>query len=265
MEKVTVPEIIEMKKRKAKIACLTSYDYLMTRLLNDANIDLILVGDSVGMVVSGYDSTIPVTIDEVIYHTKAVARGNSRTLLVADLPFLSYQVSTEKTIENAGRCLKEGHAEAVKLEGGSWVVEMVAQLVKIGIPVMGHLGLTPQSINQFGGYQVRAKDKDEAERLINDAKMLEDAGAFSIVLEKVPAKLAKKVTDSIHIPTIGIGAGPDCDGQILVSHDMLGIFEDFQPKFVRRYAELAQSMRDAFSSYVKDVKNNNFPSKKESY
>ena len=265
MDKVTVPEIIKMKQKGEKIACLTSYDHIMTRFLNDSGIDLILVGDSVGMVISGYDTTIPVTIDEIIYHTRAVARGNTRALLVADLPFLSYQVSLDKTIENAGRCLKEGHAEAVKLEGGSWMAETISKLVQIGIPVMGHLGLTPQSINAFGGYQVRAKEKNEAERLISDAKILEESGVFAIVLEKVPADLSQKVSESLQIPTIGIGAGINCDGQILVSHDMLGIFEDFNPKFVRRYAELANVMRDSFKNYVSDVKDRSFPSENESY
>lgn len=265
MNKVTVPEIIAMKRRGEKIACLTSYDHLMTKLLNEAGIDLILVGDSVGMVVSGYETTIPVTIEEIIYHTRAVARSNTRALVVADLPFLSYQVSLDRTVENAGRCLKEGLAEAVKLEGGSWMAETVARLVKIGIPVMGHLGLTPQSVHAFGGYQVRAREKEEAERLLNDARVLEEAGIFALVLEKVPAQVAKEVTGQLSVPTIGIGAGPHCDGQILVTHDMLGIFEDFHPKFVRRYGELAQSMRQAFKQYVQDVKEIRFPSSNESY
>lgn len=264
-DKITVPEIIAMKKRGDKIACLTAYDHIMARLLNDAEIDLILVGDSVGMVISGYESTIPVTIDEIIYHTRAAARGNSRALLVADMPFMSYQVSIDETIKNAGRCLKEGHAEAVKLEGGSWMVETITRLVNIGIPVMGHLGLTPQSIHSFGGYQVRAKQKNEADKLLQDAKKLEKAGVFAIVLEKVPAQLAGKVSEILAVPIIGIGAGSDCDGQILVSQDMLGIFEEFQPKFIRRYAQLAATMRESFISYVKDVKENRFPSDAESY
>lgn len=264
-DKITVPEIIAMKKRGEKIACLTAYDHIMARLLNDAEIDLILVGDSVGMVISGYESTIPVTIDEIIYHTRAAARGNSRALLVADMPFMSYQVSIDETIKNAGRFLKEGHAEAVKLEGGSWMVETITRLVNIGIPVMGHLGLTPQSVHSFGGYQVRAKGKKEADKLLQDAKELEKAGVFAIVLEKVPAQLAGKVSEILAVPTIGIGAGSDCDGQILVSQDMLGIFEEFQPKFIRRYAQLAANMRNSFIRYVKDVKENKFPSDKESY
>ncbi len=265
MGKITVPEIVSMKKRGEKIACLTAYDHLMARLLDQAGIDLILVGDSVGMVIAGYETTIPVTLDEIIYHTRAVARGVSRALIVADMPFLSYQVSLEKTIENAGRCLKEGNAEAVKLEGGHWIADAIAHLVQIGIPVMGHLGLTPQSIHAFGGYGVRGKEEAEAKRLIKDAKILEEAGVFAIVLEKVPADLAQKVTESIHIPTIGIGAGQYCDGQILVSHDMLGIFEEFKPKFVRRYAELGLAMRNAFINYVKDVKARDFPNENESY
>lgn len=263
--KITVPDIIAMKKRGEKIACLTSYDFIMARLLNEAKIDLILVGDSVGMVISGYESTIPVTIDEIVYHTRAAARGNTRALLVADMPFMSYQVSIDETVKNAGRCLKEGHAEAVKLEGGSWIVETVSRLVNIGIPVMGHLGLTPQSIHTFGGYHVRAKQKEEADELLHDAKALENAGVFAIVLEKVPALLARKVSEILKIPTIGIGAGSDCDGQILVSQDLLGIFEEFHPKFIRRYAELAKTMRNAFSQYVKDVKDKKFPSIDESY
>ncbi len=265
MNKMTVPEIVAMKKNGEKIACLTAYDHLMARLLNDAGIDLILVGDSVGNVVAGHENTIPVTMDEIIYHTRAVARGNSRALLVTDMPFLSYQVSITQAIENAGRCLKEGNAEAVKIEGGSWMADTVIHLVKIGIPVMGHLGLTPQSIHAFGGYQVRAKEKVEAEQLLQDAKALEEAGIFALVLEKVPAQLAKQVTEILTIPTISIGAGSYCDGQILVAHDMLGLFEDFQPKFVRRYAELAQTMREAFGHYVKDVKAQNYPSAEESY
>ena len=264
-EKVTVPEIIEMKRRGEKIACLTAYDHLMARLLDQAGIDLILVGDSVGMVVSGYETTIPVTLEEIIYHTRAVVRGVSRAFVVADLPFLSYQEGVEQAIRSAGRCLKEGGAEAVKLEGGRWAAPTIRRLVEIGIPVMGHLGLTPQSIHSFGGYGVRGRKEDEARRLKEDAKILEEAGVFSIVLEKVPAKLAADITAELSVPTIGIGAGPDCDGQILVSHDMLGLFEEFKPKFVRRYAEIGAAMREAFTSYVKDVKNRTFPSEKESY
>ncbi|HEC31623.1 MAG TPA: 3-methyl-2-oxobutanoate hydroxymethyltransferase [Deltaproteobacteria bacterium] len=263
--KVTVPEIMAMKKRGEKIACLTAYDYLMATLLDRAGVDLILVGDSVGMVVAGYKTTIPVTMDAIIYHTQAVARGIRRALLVTDMPFLSFQVSIEKTVENAGRCLKEGGAEAVKLEGGAPMAETIRRLVDLGIPVMGHLGLTPQSINKFGGYRLRAKDKDEAKRLLTDAKILQEAGVFSIVLEKVPAALAKKVTENVQVPTIGIGAGPDCDGQILVTHDMLGLFEEFKPKFVRRYVELGKAMRSAFEQYVADVKESKFPSLQESY
>jgi 3-methyl-2-oxobutanoate hydroxymethyltransferase len=263
--KVTVPDLISMKKRGEKIACLTAYDFLMARLLDECGIDLILVGDSVGMVIAGYETTLPVTLEDILYHTRAAARGISRALLVADLPFLSYQCSIAQAVENAGRCLKEGGAEAVKLEGGRSVAETVARLVEVGIPVMGHLGLTPQSIHSFGGYKVRGKERTEAERLLEDAQILQEAGIFALVLEKVPAELARKITESLDIPTIGIGAGPYCDGQILVTHDMLGIFEEFKPKFVRRYAELAQTMRDAFRRYVADVKSVRFPSEDESY
>jgi len=265
MEKVTVPFLLEMKKKGEKIACLTAYDHLMARFLDQTGIDLILVGDSVGMVVAGHDTTIPVTLEEIIYHTRAVSRGVSRALVVADLPFLSYQESVEQAVHSAGRCLKEGHAEAVKLEGGRWAAKSISRLVQIGIPVMGHLGLTPQSIHAFGGYGVRAKEQAEAERIKEDARILEEAGIFALVLEKVPAALAREITEMLTIPTIGIGAGPYCDGQILVSHDMLGIFEEFRPKFVRRYAELAREMKNAFSAYVKDVKDGTFPSEKESY
>lgn len=265
MEKVTVPYVLEMKRKGEKIACLTAYDHLMARFLDQAGIDIVLVGDSVGMVVSGYETTIPVTLEEILYHTRAVRRGITRALLVADLPFLSYQASVEQAVRSAGRCLKEGQAEAVKLEGGRWTAEIVSRLVKIGIPVMGHLGLTPQSIHAFGGYGVRAKEQDEAQRIQEDAKILEEAGVFALVLEKVPAALAGKITESLDIPTIGIGAGPHCDGQILVSHDMLGIFEEFRPKFVRRYAEMGREMREAFTAYVRDVRSGRFPSEKESY
>ncbi len=264
-KKVTVPEIVAMKARGEKIAALTAYDALMARILDQAGIDLILVGDSVGMVVSGFDSTLPVTLEHIIYHTQAVARTATHPLLVADMPFLSFQVSTEKTIENAGRLLKEGGAEAVKIEGGEVVLEAVSKLVEFGIPVMGHLGLTPQSYHKFGGYKVQAREAAAAKKLLKEAELLQQAGVFSLVLEKVPAPLAREVSQSLRIPTIGIGAGSGCDGQILVSHDMLGLFENFHPKFVRRYAELAVQMRTAFEQYISDVKKGTFPSEEESY
>lgn len=264
-KKITVPEIMTLKTKGEKIACLTAYDAIMAKILDQAGIDLILVGDSVGMVVSGFESTLPVTLEQIIYHTQAVARTVSRPLLVADMPFLSFQVSTEKTIENAGRLLKEGGAEAVKIEGGGAVLEPISKLVEFGIPVMGHLGLTPQSYHKFGGYKVQAREEAAAKKLLSDAKMLQDAGVFSIVLEKVPAPLATEVSRALRIPTIGIGAGSGCDGQILVSHDMLGLFEEFHPKFVRRYAELAAEMKLAFQKYISDVKSGQFPSEEESY
>lgn len=265
LKKVTAPSLTKMKEKGEKISVLTAYDYLMANMLDEAGIDVILVGDSLGMVVLGYDSTIPVTMEMMLHHVAAVKRGVNRALLVADMPFLSYQKGVNNAIENAGRFLQESGAEAVKLEGGEIVAETVENLVKFGIPVMGHIGLTPQSINQFGSYNVIGKQKMVAKKLIGDAKILEDSGAFSIVLEKVPSVLAKEISESIKIPTIGIGAGKHCDGQVLVSHDMLGIYDKFNPKFVRRYAELATEMRNAFASYIKDVKNNKFPAENESY
>jgi len=265
LKKVTAPSLTKMKEKGEKISALTAYDYLMANMLDEAGIDVILVGDSLGMVVLGFDSTIPVTMEMMLHHVSAVKRGVKRALLVADMPFLSYQKGVDIAIENAGRFLQESCAEAVKLEGGKIVVEIVEKIVKFGIPVMGHIGLTPQSINQFGSYNVVGKQKVVAKKLISDSKMLEDAGAFSIVLEKVPSQLAKEISESIKIPTIGIGAGKHCDGQVLVSHDMLGIYDKFNPIFVRRYAELAKEMRAAFTSYIKDVKNNKFPAENESY
>jgi len=265
IKKITAPEIIRMKEQKEKIAALTAYDYLMAKILDQAGIDVVLVGDSVGMVVSGHSSTLPVTLDQIIYHTQAVSRGVKRALLVADMPFLSFQVSEAKAIENAGRLMKEGNAEAVKIEGGEPVADVISKLVDFGIPVMGHLGLTPQSYHKFGGYKVQAREEAAAKKLLSDAKILQEAGIFSLVLEKVPASLALQVSDALRIPTIGIGAGSGCDGQILVSHDMLGLFEDFHPKFVRRYAEMAKEMKTAFSYYIRDVKSGTFPSDEESY
>ncbi len=264
-KKITVPIIIKMKTQGEKIAALTAYDYLMALFLDDAGIDLILVGDSGAMVFSGYDSTIPITVDEMIYHSKAASRGVKRALLVADMPFLSFQVSTEEALRNAGRFIKEGGAEAVKMEGGEAIAETVNRVVNAGIPVMGHLGLTPQSINRFGGFKVQARTEEEVNKLITDAIALEQAGAFSIVLEKIPLTAAEKVTEAVKIPTIGIGAGPHCDGQILVTHDILGLFEKFRPKFVRVYAELGREIREACARYAEDVKVRNFPNLEESY
>jgi 3-methyl-2-oxobutanoate hydroxymethyltransferase len=265
MKKITTKVIVEMKKSREKIAALTAYDYIIASMLDKTGIDIILVGDSLGNVFQGMETTLPVTVDEMIYHAKIVKRAVKRALVVVDMPFLSYQISVEDAIRNCGRVLKETGADAVKIEGGKPMAETVRRLVDIGIPVMGHLGLTPQSIHKFGGYDVRGKAKEEADNILRDAKELEKAGVFAIVLEKIPAALAKKVTQSISIPTIGIGAGANCDGQILVCYDMLGMFEDFQPKFVRKYANLAKIIRTSFDNYTKDVKAERFPNKEESF
>ena len=263
--RVTVPAVVDMKRRGEKITSLTAYDWLLARLLDAAGIDIVLVGDSGAMVFAGYETTLPITVDEMLYHTRAVSRGVERALVVADMPFLSYQSGREEAIKNAGRFLKEAGAHGVKIEGGKPVTETIRFLVDAGIPVMGHLGLTPQWTLRFGGYPLRGRNPDEAEELKRDAKALEQAGVFAMVLEKIPMELAGEITDSIAVPTIGIGAGPRCDGQILVSPDMLGLFESFKPKFVRHYADLAQEIRKAVDSYVRDIRNGDFPSKEESY
>lgn len=265
VKKITVPEIVNMKKQGEKITALTAYDVLMAQILDNSGIDIILVGDSAGMVMAGYENTLAVTMEEMLFYCKSVRRGVKRALLIADMPFLSYQTSIEEAIKNAGRFLQEAGMEAVKIEGGKAVKDIVKKLVGFGVPVMGHIGLTPQSIHQFGGYGLRGKDDQIAKQLLEDAFILQEAGAFSIVLEKIPSALAKEITNNLDIPTIGIGAGKDCDGQILVSHDMLGLYEKFKPKFVRHYAELGKSMREAFNSYINDVKNTKFPSEDESY
>jgi len=264
-KKITVPAIIEMKKRGEKIAMLTAYDFLFGKILDEAGLDILLVGDSGAMVFAGQDTTLPITLEEMIYHTRAVRRGVKRALLVADMPFLSYQVSPEEAVRNAGRLLKEAGAEAVKLEGGAAMVETVRRLVTAGIPVMGHLGLTPQSVNALGGYALQAVNETAAKKLLHEALLLQDAGVFAIVLEKIPAALAREATPTLTIPTIGIGAGPDCDGQVLVTHDMLGLFEKFKLKFVRRYAELGRSIREAGEQYTREVKANQFPNQEESF
>jgi len=265
ISKMTVPEIIAMKKRGEKIAALTAYDCLLASLLDDAGVDVVLVGDSGAMVFAGHETTLPITLDEMIYHTRAVRRGVRRALVVTDMPFLSYQISVEEALRNAGRCLKEGGAEAVKLEGGEVIVETVRRLAATGIPVMGHLGLTPQSVHALGGYGLQAKDNAAATRLVKDAKLLEEAGVFALVLEKIPALLGKRVSDALSIPTIGIGAGPHCDGQVLVTHDMLGLYEKMRLKFVRRYAHLGVDIRAAVEHFSRDVRSGAFPSAEESY
>jgi 3-methyl-2-oxobutanoate hydroxymethyltransferase len=264
-KKITTKTLVTMKQNGEKISALTAYDFLMARYLDEAGIDVILVGDSLGNVVQGNSTTLTVTLDEMIYHAKIVKKAVKTALLVVDLPFMAYHVDLKEAVRNCGRVMKETGADAVKLEGGERIAEVVKHLVKIGIPVMGHLGLTPQSINIFGTYVTRGTDPKEAAQIQKDAKILEQAGCFGIVLEKIPATLAKKVTGSIKIPTIGIGAGINCDGQILVTYDMLGMTEMFRPRFVRRYLDIAELTKGAFKKYIKDVKDEKFPSKGESY
>lgn len=265
MKKVTTSTLLEMKKNGEKIAVLTAYDALFARLEDQAGVDVILVGDSAAMVVAGGKNTLSATMEQMLYHVKAVSRGVQRALLVADMPFLSFQVTPEQAVANAGRFLAEAGAEAVKVEGGGPILNAVKRLVDIGIPVMGHLGLTPQSIHRFGGWNVRAREKAEAKRLHEDALALQEAGAFSVVLEKIPADLAAEVTKSLQIPTIGIGSGPYCDGQVLVNYDMLGLYDQLYLKFVRKYRNLAKEVREATQEYVADVKKGSFPSKEESF
>jgi 3-methyl-2-oxobutanoate hydroxymethyltransferase len=262
---MTAPRLVEMKRKGEPIAALTAYDYPTARLADEAGADVILVGDSLGTVVLGYENTLPVTVEDVLHHTKAVVRARPQALVVADMPFLSYQVSLAQAVGNAGRFIQEGGADAVKLEGGERVVAAVRRLVEIGIPVMGHLGLTPQSVLAYGGYKVQARGEADQERLMREARLLEEAGCFALVLEGIPARLGTSVSRALAIPTIGIGAGPLCDGQVLVSHDLLGFFLGRTPKFVRRYADVAEVVRDAFSRYVEDVKRRRFPSEEESY
>jgi len=264
-KKVTVTVLKDMKTAGEKISMLTCYDYLMASILDESGIDIILVGDSVGNVIIGYENTLPVTMDEMIHHCKAVTRGAKRALVIGDMPFMSYQVNPEEAVRNAGRFLKEANANAVKLEGGEEVLDCVKKIVGAGIPVMAHLGLTPQSIHSFGGYGLRGSSEKESQKIIRDAKLLEEAGAFAILLEKVPAKLGRAITENVSVPTIGIGAGPGCDGQVLVTHDMLGLFEKFTPKFSKKYAELAGEMRKAFKDYIGEVKEGKFPAEEHSY
>ncbi len=263
--KVTVPEIKNMKQKGEKITALTAYDYSFARILDQAGVDILLVGDSLGSVIQGQESTLPVTLEEMIYHTKAVVRGRNRALVVADMPFLSFQVSLEEAKRNAGRFLQEARAEAVKIEGGVSVHRTIEEIVQMGIPVMGHVGLTPQSIHRFGGYKVQGKERKQREIILQDALAVEESGAFSIVLEGIPMDLAKEITQRLSIPTIGIGAGVNCDGQILVVHDMLGLFDKFTPKFVKRYADLKGIMADAVKSFISDVRKEKFPDEIHSF
>ncbi|MDA3792124.1 MAG: 3-methyl-2-oxobutanoate hydroxymethyltransferase [Elusimicrobia bacterium] len=265
MNKITTTKLKEMKKSGRKITALTCYNFSIARIMKTADIDVVLVGDSLGMVELGYENTIPVTIDEMVHHTRAVKRARPEGLLVTDMPFLSYNVTKQKTLQAAGRLIKEAGAEAVKLEGGKPVADTIKLLVENNIPVMGHLGLTPQAVHKMGGYKVQGKEKSVAAKIVTDAKILEGAGVFAIVLEGIPSVLAREITKKVEVPTIGIGAGPDCDGQILVVNDMLGMNMGFQPKFVKRYAGLEEVILKAFKDYSKDIREGDFPSKIESY
>ena len=262
---VTTLRLAEMKSRGEKIAMLTAYDYSMARILDRAGIDVILVGDSAANVMAGYETTVPMTLDNMIYHAQSVTRAVERALVVVDMPFGTYQGNSKEALCSAVRIMKETEADAVKIEGGEEILESVNRILSAGIPVMGHLGLTPQSIHKFGTYNVRAKEEAEAEKLVRDAHLLSEAGCFGIVLEKIPAALAARVTGEIPTPTIGIGAGGACDGQVLVIHDMLGINKGFSPRFLRRYADLHELMTGAVQQYIKDVKECDFPSEKEQY
>ncbi len=268
-QKVTVPEIIKAKAAGRRIVALTAYDYPFARIADDAGVDFLLVGDSLGMVVQGQETTLPVTMDEMVYHTRMVARGRRRALLVADLPFLSYQISPTDAVANAGRLIKEGGAEAVKLEGGCAVADTIRRISSVDIPVMGHIGLTPQSVHRMGGHKVQGRRRGKApgqrERLIEDALAVEDAGAFAVVLEGIPLDLAAELTDRLSIPTIGIGAGVHCDGQILVLHDVLGLSDRVSPKFAKRYANLWDAARTAIAAYAEDVRTEAFPTTAHSF
>ena len=263
--RVTIKILEQMKNKGEKISMLTAYDYSFAKIIDGAGIDIILVGDSASNVMAGHETTLPITLDQMIYHASSVIRAVKRALVVVDLPFGTYQSDSKEALKSAIRIMKESGAHAVKLEGGHLAKESIERIIQAGIPVMGHLGLTPQSIYKFGTYTVRAKDDDEAETLISDSKMLENIGCFSIVLEKIPNALAKKVASNLKLPIIGIGAGSDVDGQVLVSHDMLGMNKDFSPRFLRRYLDLYSEMTTAFESYITDVKSKDFPSEKEQY
>lgn len=255
----------DSKKNGEKLTMLTAYDYTTAKLLDESGVDSILVGDSLGMVVLGYDDTLSVTMEDMIHHSAAVARGAKNALVITDMPFMSYQTSVYDAVVNAGRLVKEGKAQAVKLEGGIEFCEHIKAIVKASIPVCAHIGLTPQSINAFGGFKVQGKGKEEAQRLLDEARAVEEAGAFAVVLECVPAKLAKKISESISIPTIGIGAGAGCDGQVLVYQDMLAMYSDFKPKFVKQYAQIGSVMKDAFKQYIDEVKSGAFPSEEHTF
>jgi len=264
-EKLTVPGVRARKGQGPKIAMLTAYDATMARLLDEGGADILLIGDSLGMVVQGLPNTLPVTVEEICYHGRAVARATQRAQVVADLPFMSFQVSAEQALHSAGRLLKEGNAEAVKLEGGETIAEQVRRIVQAGIPVMGHVGLTPQSVHAMGGFRVQGKSEDSAARVLSDAKALEQAGVYCIVLEGLPADLGRRITETVDVPTIGIGAGPHCDGQVLVCYDFLGMYRDIKPKFVKRFAELGDAIVDATRRYVTEVRSGEFPAAAHSF
>ena len=262
--KITIPDILKMKQDRQRITMMTAYDFPFARLVDGGGVDAIFVGDSLGVGFSGHDNTLPVTMDEMIYHTRAVARAKPRALLIADMPYMSYHVSIENALHNCGRMIKEGGAQAIKIEGGLGMAAVIQAVTSIDIPVMGHVGLTPQSIHRMGGYKVQGR-KDQADRIMDDALAVQNAGAFSIVLEGIPSNLAARITAELSIPTIGIGAGPDCDGQVLVIHDILGLCEKYTPKFVKRYVDLAPVITDAVSSYVEEVRSGSFPTKEHSF
>ena len=264
-DKITVPHIVKMKQRGEKITCLTAYDYSFARILDEAGVEMLLVGDSLGCVVQGGANTLAVTMDEMIYHTRLVVRGRKRALVIGDMPFMSYQVGKDEALRNAGRFFKEAGAEAIKLEGGVAVQESIRAIVDAGMPVMGHVGLTPQSVHQFGGYKIQGREKERREAVLRDAVAVEEAGAFAVVLEGIPQDLAGEISQRLAIPTIGIGAGLQCDGQVLVIHDMLGLFDDFVPKFVKRYADVKQTMLGAVKEFVGEVKERKFPAQEHSF
>ncbi len=264
-KKVTTHTLAEMKSRGEKISMLTAYDNAFAKILDDAGIDVLLVGDSASNVIHGHETTLPITLDQMIYHAASVVRAVNRALIVVDMPFGSYQGDSLNALQSSIRIMKESGAHSIKMEGGEDIIESVKRIVNAGIPVMGHLGLMPQSIYKYGTYVVRAQEEEEADKLLKDALLLQDAGIFALVLEKIPASLAEKVAKSLHIPVIGIGAGQNVDGQVLVTHDMLGILKDFSPRFLRRYANLYDTMKKAFEDYVNDVKSGDFPNQNESY
>lgn len=265
MPRITIEELLKKKREKRKIIMLTAYDYPFARLVDEAGIDAILVGDSLGMVVQGLENTLPVTMDEMIYHTKIVSRAVKNAMVIGDMPFMSYQAGIEDAVRNAGRFLKDAGATAIKIEGGAEVAGQIRAMTKADIPVMAHIGLTPQSIHRMSGYKVQGRTEESAKRLIEEAHIAEDAGAFSLILEAIPAELAKRITEEVSIPTIGIGAGPHCDGQVLVLHDVLGLFERFLPKFAKRYVDLRDEVLKAIKAYKEEVEKGTFPSEEHSF